>query len=52
LVCVVSAPTRDKERGKVIKCDLYQGKEVPYCVANCPNQAKVYGKVVANDDRS
>ncbi len=44
LACPVSAPKRDTAQGKVIKCDLCRGKEMPYCVANCPNEALVYGE--------
>ena len=44
LACPVSAPKRDTNRGKIIKCDMCQGKEMPFCVANCPNEALVYGE--------
>ncbi len=44
LVCPVTAPKRDAGRGKILKCDLCQGKEIPYCVAHCPNEALVYGE--------
>jgi Fe-S-cluster-containing hydrogenase component 2 len=25
-----------------VKCDLCNGKEMPVCVSNCPNEALVY----------
>jgi carbon-monoxide dehydrogenase iron sulfur subunit len=42
LVCPFGAIKQDAERGKVLKCDLCQGEEIPVCVANCPNEALVY----------
>lgn len=42
LVCPLGAIKQDMLRKKVIKCDLCQGKDIPACVANCPNEALVY----------
>lgn len=39
LVCPLGAIRQDTMRGKILKCDLCQGDEVPVCVANCPNEA-------------
>ena len=39
LVCPLSAITRDKDRKVVAKCDLCPDREIPACVANCPNEA-------------
>jgi len=41
-VCPFGAITRDTYRGKIAKCDLCQGEEMPFCVANCPNEALVF----------
>jgi len=45
LACPVGAPRQDFARGKMVKCDLCQGCETPACVANCPNEALIYGEV-------
>ena len=42
LVCPFGAIRQDIMRGKILKCDLCQGEEIPACVANCPNEALVY----------
>ena len=43
--CIVGCPygviTRDIAQGKIVKCDLCPGREVPACVAGCPNGALV-----------
>ena len=49
LACPVAAPKRDTARGKIIKCDLCKGKDMPYCVMNCPNEALVYGEAPVSD---
>jgi carbon-monoxide dehydrogenase iron sulfur subunit len=41
LVCPYGALTRDEERHIISKCDLCPDREVPACVANCPNEALV-----------
>ena len=41
LVCPLGAIRRDTMRGKMLKCDLCLGEEIPVCVANCPNEALV-----------
>jgi len=41
LVCPYGAIRRDVEAGIVAKCDLCAGRDVPACVANCPNEALV-----------
>jgi carbon-monoxide dehydrogenase iron sulfur subunit len=45
LVCPLAAIRQDERQSKVIKCDLCQGKEIPACVANCPNEALMYVEV-------
>lgn len=42
LFCPFGAIRQDKHRGKIAKCDLCIGKDVPVCVTNCPNEALVY----------
>lgn len=42
LVCPLGAIRYDQQRKKVAKCDLCAGKDLPACVANCPNEALVY----------
>jgi len=41
MVCPYGVITRDIDRGIVAKCDLCPGRDVPACVANCPNEALV-----------
>jgi carbon-monoxide dehydrogenase iron sulfur subunit len=45
LVCPLGAIRPDTEEKKILKCDLCQGKDIPVCVANCPNEALVYVEV-------
>ena len=44
--CILSCPfgaiRQDTGRGKIAKCDLCQGEDIPACVANCPNEALTY----------
>ncbi|HAG11879.1 MAG TPA: 4Fe-4S ferredoxin [Desulfotomaculum sp.] len=42
LVCPYGGIIIDRENKKVIKCDLCEGFEKPYCVSHCPNEALVY----------
>ena len=42
MVCPLGAIKRDVARHISVKCDLCPGREVPACVANCPNQALIY----------
>lgn len=41
--CIVACPngalTRDASNKVVAKCDLCAGRDIPVCVANCPNEA-------------
>jgi carbon-monoxide dehydrogenase iron sulfur subunit len=39
LVCPYGAIRRDIDEGIVAKCDLCPGRDIPACVANCPNEA-------------
>ena len=39
LVCPYGAIRRDQAHNIIAKCDLCPGREVPACVANCPNEA-------------
>lgn len=41
VVCPYGALVRDASREVVAKCDYCPGREVPACVANCPNEALV-----------
>jgi carbon-monoxide dehydrogenase iron sulfur subunit len=45
LVCPFGVIRQDRHRGKISKCDLCQGAELPACVANCPNEALVYAEI-------
>ena len=57
--CAQSCPFNEKDtilrhssKDKVyLKCDLCQGKEIPECVANCPNEALVYMEVPNGSSR-
>ncbi len=52
LVCPFGVIRQDRHRGKISKCDLCQGEELPACVANCPNEALVYAEVKNDIPRS
>lgn len=41
VACPYGAIARDPERHQVAKCDLCPDREVPVCVAVCPNRALV-----------
>lgn len=41
LVCPLGAMQRDTEHGRMVKCDLCFGQDMPACVVNCPNEALV-----------
>lgn len=45
--CVIACPygalTRDISNSLIAKCDLCPEQAVPVCVANCPNEALVFG---------
>ena len=41
LACPYGALSRDEARKIVLKCDLCQGREIPACVTNCPNEALI-----------
>ena len=47
--CIVACPygalTKDTSNNTVVKCDLCPGRDIPACVANCPNEALVYVEV-------
>ncbi len=44
--CIVACPygaiVQDKERKIAAKCDLCPSRDIPACVANCPNEALVF----------
>lgn len=42
LACPFGAIRQDKGQGRIVKCDLCPGKDVPVCVTTCPNEALVY----------
>lgn len=44
LACPYGVLVRDKSRKIVAKCDLCPDREVPACVAHCPNEALVLGE--------
>jgi carbon-monoxide dehydrogenase iron sulfur subunit len=44
MVCPYGAIRRDVDAGIVAKCDLCAGRDVPACVANCPNEALVWAE--------
>ncbi|MFC2021014.1 4Fe-4S dicluster domain-containing protein [Chloroflexota bacterium] len=44
LACPFGAIRQDTIQGKMAKCDLCAGEEIPVCVANCPNEALVYAE--------
>jgi anaerobic carbon-monoxide dehydrogenase iron sulfur subunit len=46
LACPYGAIRRDTEQGKAAKCDLCQGRAMPACVENCPNDALAYAEDV------
>lgn len=48
LACPIGAIRQDKDQGKIAKCDLCPEEDVPACVANCPNEALVYGESQGN----
>jgi carbon-monoxide dehydrogenase iron sulfur subunit len=41
LACPYGALSRDKDDQVVVKCDRCPDREIPVCVANCPNEALV-----------
>lgn len=45
-MCIMACPygviAQDHERRKAVKCDRCSGKEIPACVASCPNNALVF----------
>jgi carbon-monoxide dehydrogenase iron sulfur subunit len=46
MVCPLGAVKIDVYRRDVVaKCDLCQGKDIPACVANCPNEALTFEEV-------
>ena len=45
LVCPYGALVRDENRHIISKCDLCPDREVPACVANCPNEALVLSTI-------
>ena len=44
MACSLGAIRRDEVRHVAVKCDLCPNREVPVCVANCPNEALVYAE--------
>lgn len=48
LACPFGAIRQDTRQGRIVKCDLCMGRDVPVCVTNCPNEALVYAE--ASDD--
>ena len=45
LVCPFGVIRQDITRGKMLKCNLCQGENIPVCVTNCPNDALVYAEI-------
>lgn len=48
LVCPFGAIRQDTHRGRIVKCDLCLGKDMPACVANCPNEALIFTEIEDN----
>ena len=44
LACPFGVIRQETQQGKIAKCDLCQGEDMPACVANCPNEALVYAE--------
>lgn len=44
LACPFGVIKQDRLQRKIAKCDLCLGREIPACVANCPNEALVYAE--------
>lgn len=44
LACPFGAIKQDFLQHKIVKCDLCRQKDVPACVANCPNEALIYAE--------
>jgi len=42
IACPCGALMRNDVEKVVAKCDLCPGRDVPVCVANCPNEALVF----------
>ena len=49
LVCPLGAIKRDTGQKMIIKCDLCNGKDIPVCVEQCPNEALVYQESIPVD---
>ena len=45
LLCPYGVLTRDETNKVVVKCDVCSDREIPACVANCPNEALVLNRV-------
>ena len=45
LACPFGTIRQDMEHGRIVKCDLCAGRDIPACVANCPNEALVLADV-------
>ena len=44
LACPFGAVRQDIHQKRIAKCDLCPDREMPACVANCPNEALVYAE--------
>ena len=51
LACPFGAIRQDIPRGKIAKCDLCTGRDMPICVINCPNEALVYAEAEEDSSR-
>ena len=47
LACPLGVIRQDTQSGKITKCDLCQGDDIPACVSNCPNEALTYAEAPA-----
>lgn len=43
IACPYGAITRDVSHKTIVKCDFCPERDIPACVANCPNEALVLG---------
>lgn len=44
LACPFGVIRQETGQGKITKCDLCSGRDMPACVVNCPNEALVYAE--------
>ncbi len=54
-MCIMACPygviAQDQVNGKAIKCDRCDGKDIPACVASCPNEALIFAEPDVYSDK-